>query len=68
MTGEVTVTIPPGTQNNKTLRLAGKGMPKVKGGGYGDQYVRLVGLLPTHLSERERELFSELADLRAAHA
>ncbi len=68
LTGEVTMTIPAGTQNNQTLRLTGKGMPKVKGDGYGDQYVRLVGLLPTHLSERERELFGELADLHAAHA
>jgi DnaJ-class molecular chaperone len=69
LTGDVTVTIPPGTQNNKMLRLTGKGMPKVKGGGYGDEYVRLVGQLPTHLSERERELFGELANLRSpAHA
>jgi len=66
LTGDVTVTIPAGTQNNKMLRLGGKGMPKVKGGGYGDEYVRLVGLLPTKLSERERELFGELADLRSA--
>jgi DnaJ-class molecular chaperone len=68
MTGAVTVTIPPGTQNNKLLRLTGKGMPKVKGGGFGDEYVRLIGLLPTRLSERERELFSELADLERSKA
>lgn len=65
MTGDVTVTIPEGTQSNKMLRLGGKGMPKVKGGGAGDQYVRLIGMLPTHLSERERELYAELAALRA---
>ena len=65
MTGTVTMTIPPGTQSNKLLRLTGKGMPKVKTGGAGDQYVRLVGQLPTNLSERERELFEELAAIRA---
>jgi len=64
MTGDVTMTIPAGTQNGKMLRLTGKGMPKVKGGGYGDEYVRLVGLLPTNLTDRERELFGELAALR----
>ncbi len=64
MTGTVTMTIPPGTQSNKLLRLAGKGMPKVKNGGSGDQYVRLIGQLPTNLSERERELFTELAAIR----
>jgi len=68
MTGDVTVTVPPGTQNNKLLRLAGKGMPKIKGGGFGDEYVRLIGLLPTHLSPRERELYEELAALRTARA
>ncbi|MBC5810842.1 MAG: J domain-containing protein [Candidatus Eremiobacteraeota bacterium] len=64
MTGEVTMTIKPGTQNNQRLRLTGKGMPKVKGGGHGDEYVRLVGTLPANLSERELKLFKELAKLR----
>jgi DnaJ-class molecular chaperone len=66
MTGDVTMTIPPGTQNNKTLRLSGKGMPRVKGGGSGDEYVRLIGQLPTQLSEREHKLFTELAELHNA--
>ncbi len=64
MTGDVTVTVPPGTQSSKMLRLGGKGMPKVRTGGNGDQYVRLLGLLPTNLTERERELYAELAALR----
>jgi len=64
MTGDVNVTVPPGTQNNKMLRLAGRGMPKVKAAGFGDQYVRLVAMLPTDLTPRERELFVELANLR----
>ena len=65
MSGDVTMTIPAGTQSNKLLRLTGKGMPKIKGGGSGDQYVRLIGMLPTELSDRERELFQELATMRA---
>jgi DnaJ-class molecular chaperone len=64
MSGDVTMTIPQGTQSNKLLRLSGKGMPKPRGTGNGDQYVRLVGMLPSNLSERERELFRELAALR----
>jgi DnaJ-class molecular chaperone len=64
MTGSVTVTVPPETQNNKMLRLSGKGMPKVRGGSNGDQYVRLIGQLPANLSERERKLYRELATLR----
>jgi DnaJ-class molecular chaperone len=64
LTGDVTMTIPPETQSNRMLRLAGKGMPKAKTGGFGDQYVRLLGMLPTELSEKERKLFRELAGLR----
>jgi DnaJ-class molecular chaperone len=64
MTGEVTMTIPAGTQNNKMLRLSGKGMPKLKNAGFGDEYVRLVGQLPTNLSDKESKLFRELAALR----
>ena len=68
MTGDVEVTVPPGTQSSKMLKLGGKGMPRVKGGGAGDQYVRLIGMLPTNLTERERELYSELAELRRTPA
>lgn len=64
MSGEVTMTIPAGTQSNKRLRLSGKGMPKLKNAGFGDEYVRLVGQLPTNLSDKEAKLFRELASLR----
>ncbi|HTV74961.1 MAG TPA: DnaJ C-terminal domain-containing protein [Candidatus Acidoferrales bacterium] len=64
MSGEVTMKIPPGTQSNKLLRLAGKGMPKGKSAGNGDEYVRLIGQLPTDLTEQERDLFRQLAALR----
>jgi DnaJ-class molecular chaperone len=64
MTGDVTMTIPAGTQNNKMLRLSGKGMPKLKDGGYGDEYVRLIGQLPTNLTDKEQKLFRELSVIR----
>jgi DnaJ-class molecular chaperone len=41
-------------------------MPKPKGGGNGDLYVRLVGMLPTKLSDKERKLFGDLAKLSQA--
>ena len=62
--GDVTMTVPAGTQSNKLLRLAGKGMPHQKGGGTGDQYVRLIGTVPQNLSEKELKLFRELAGMR----
>ena len=64
MAGQVSMTIPEGTQNNRLLRLSGKGMPRVKGGGQGDQYVRLIGQLPQSLSDKEKKLFKELATMR----
>lgn len=64
MAGQVAMTIPAGTQNNRLLRLSGKGMPRVRNGGAGDQYVRLIGQLPTDLSDKERKLFKELSALR----
>ncbi len=64
LAGQVAMTIPEGTQNNRLLRLSGKGMPRVKGGGSGDQYVRLVGRLPQSLSDKEKKLFKELAAIR----
>jgi molecular chaperone DnaJ len=60
--------IPAGTQNNRLLRLAERGMPKVKGKGSGDQYVRLIGQLPQNLSDKETKLFKELASIRDGKA
>ncbi len=64
MGGNVAMTIPEGTQNNRLLRLSGKGMPHVKGGGSGDQYVRLIGQLPQNLTDKERKIFRDLKNLR----
>jgi DnaJ-class molecular chaperone len=69
MSGDVNMTIPQNTQNSRRLRLSGKGMPKAKGGGNGDLYVRLIGMLPTELGDKELKLFRDLqklADKRAA--
>jgi molecular chaperone DnaJ len=66
LTGGITMTIPPRTQNEQLMRAAGKGMPHVDGSGNGDLYVRLIGRLPQRLSEREEELYRELAELHGA--
>ena len=64
MGGQVTMTVPAGTQNNRLLRLSGRGMPKVRNGGSGDLYVRLIGQLPTDLTDKEKKLFKELSTFR----
>jgi curved DNA-binding protein len=63
--GAVLLKIPPETQNGRIFRLAGQGMPKVKDPAQrGDLYVKVQVRLPEHLTDRERNLFRELAQLR----
>jgi curved DNA-binding protein len=61
----VLLTIPPETQSGQTFRLAGLGMPsREPSGPKGDIFVRLKVELPTHLSEEEKKLITELSRLR----
>lgn len=64
MKGRLALRIPPETQNGQTFRLAGKGMPRVSGSGFGDMFAKMKVTLPTKLSDRERELFEELRKIR----
>lgn len=49
--GRVLLKVPAGTQTGRTFRLAGQGMPKLKGDGAGDLLVRVRIVLPTDLSD-----------------
>jgi len=62
--GQVSMKIPAETSSGKTFRLPGYGMPRLKGGGAGDQFVRVLITIPTGLGPREKELFQELNKLR----
>ncbi len=62
--GRVTMKIPPETPSGKTFRLPGYGLPRLRGGGHGDQFVRVRIVMPGDLTARERELFEELRRLR----
>jgi len=68
MTGRVMLKVPAGSQNGASIRLSGKGMPKLGASGHGDLYVKLKVVLPAPLNERERELFQELRRLREPQA
>ncbi len=61
----VELTIPPETQNGKTFRLRGLGMPNVKNPDQrGDLYVTVTIELPRNLTEEEKRLFEQLRQLR----
>jgi len=61
---EVSLKIPPESQNGRSFRLSGQGLPGAGTKPAGDIYVKLEVNLPTKLSDKERELFEELARLR----
>lgn len=64
--GKVKLKVAPETQNGTKIRLKGKGFPVYKQEGqFGDLYVTYDIKLPTNLSEKEKELFRELAKLRS---
>ncbi len=60
--------VPPETPNGQRMRLAGQGMPKVNGSGRGDLYAEINVQVPRGLTDRERELFAELARQRSTPA
>jgi molecular chaperone DnaJ len=62
--GKVSMKIPPETSSGRTFRLPGYGLPHVKGGGRGDQYVRVRLVLPRDLTAQERAVFEQLRGLR----
>ena len=63
--GKVKIKVKPETQNNTKVKLSGKGFPIYKKDGeYGNLYVTFQIQVPTSLSTKEKELFSELAKLR----
>jgi curved DNA-binding protein len=65
LNGKVKLKIPPGTQNGTKVRLKGKGFPVYKKEGqYGDLYITYQVKIPTNLTEREKELFTELSKLK----
>lgn len=61
--GMVSVKLPPHTQTEKMLRLKGKGMPKLKGDGSGDLYVKVKVVIPESLSPEQKKKFEEFAKI-----
>jgi molecular chaperone DnaJ len=55
------IKIPAGVAHGTTLRVQGKGLPRLRGRGYGDLLVRLKIEVPTHLTDRQRELLEKFA-------
>ena len=61
--GQVTMKVPEGTQPGKVLRLKGKGIPSLRGGSRGDQLVRIKVVVPTKLSDKQKDALRKFADI-----
>lgn len=61
----IKLTIPPETENGKTFRLRGLGMPNLRDAKKkGDLLVKVNVLLPKKLSSKEKALFKQLREMR----
>ena len=66
--GKVKLKVAPGTQNGSKVRLKGKGFPVYKQEGkFGDLYVTFHVRIPKDLTEKEKELFTELSKISTKH-
>ena len=57
--GDLKLRIRPGTQSGSMVRLAGRGIKKLRGYGHGDQYVRLLVKIPDKLTRKQKEILEE---------
>jgi molecular chaperone DnaJ len=63
--GKLALKIPSETQNGRVFRLAGQGMPHLGKSTRGDLLAKVAVVLPTQLSDKEKQLFKQLGDIRA---
>ena len=59
MDGDLKLKIRPGTQPGTLFRLQGKGMPRLRYSGRGDEYVRLLVEVPSKLSRKQKDLLRD---------
>ncbi len=64
LNGNLSLKIPPETQNGRVFRMAGKGMPQLGNSKYGNMFAKVKVVLPTDLTEEEKKLFERLRSLR----
>jgi molecular chaperone DnaJ len=63
LTEKVKLKVPAGTQTGTYFRLKGKGVPKLRGYGQGDQHVKVTIVTPTSLTDDQKELLRQFGGL-----
>jgi molecular chaperone DnaJ len=59
--GKVSLKVPKGSQNGRTLRIKGKGAPRLKGNGRGDLLVKVQVVVPSRLNKKQKEALEQFA-------
>jgi molecular chaperone DnaJ len=59
--GKVKFKVPAGTQPNTTFRLRGKGAPRLRGTGNGDQHIKVKVVIPKNLNQEQAEHLRKFA-------
>jgi len=61
--GEARLKVPAGVQSGSLLRMRNRGLPRLRGGGRGDEIVRVTVWTPSDLGDEERAAFEKLAEV-----
>lgn len=59
---KILLTVPPGTESGKILKISGKGIPHFSGYGRGNLYVELLVKTPKKLTKKQKELLEKLKE------
>ncbi|MEW9500477.1 molecular chaperone DnaJ [Jeotgalibacillus marinus] len=65
--GKVKWKLPAGTQSGTAFRLKGKGVQNVHGYGTGDQHIRVKVITPKKLTDKQKQLLRDYADISGEH-
>ncbi|MEE2901878.1 MAG: J domain-containing protein [Myxococcota bacterium] len=66
--GRIRMKVPAGSQSGREFRLKGKGLPLAEGRGRGDQRVKVIVEVPTHLTEEQSRLLERFGQLDEEYA
>lgn len=56
------IKVPPGTQSNMRIRMKGFGLPRFKGGGKGNEFVKINVIVPKKLTEKQQDLIKKMSE------
>lgn len=60
ISGDVKIRVPAGTQPGTLIRLSGRGVTRLRGGGKGDHYVKIKIAVPKKLTNKQKQLLEDL--------